>query len=134
MTHGTRNCLTRSTPHISVDYILQQQFWVESSSKTLVYDLLRQRYPENVQSNLELYYDVNHRRHRDLLELIDNLRKNKASFLDREKDVERLISKVSEFREVANATTHSLPISVSSSEVQSYDIQYMIDLACYLMQ
>ncbi|HZA68606.1 MAG TPA: hypothetical protein VE548_02830 [Nitrososphaeraceae archaeon] len=69
-----------------------------------------------------------------MLELIDNLRKNKASFLDREKDVERLISKVSEFREVANATTHSLPISVSSSEVQSYDIQYMIDLACYLMQ
>ncbi len=100
--------------------------------ENLLIDLLRTKFPLNNAENLELYYDKEHGRFRFFSELINRLISKKDQFTGIVKTVDRLVTKINEFKEHADSNTHSLTMLSSADDVTKYDVKEIIELILYL--
>ena len=96
--------------------------------ENLVIEILRIKYPPNIQGNLELYYNARDSRFYDFTILLKNLEERKDDFGVDKDIITEFISSVKPFRPRANSNAHSIIIVSDEDEVLSYNIPKMTAL------
>jgi parallel beta-helix repeat protein len=96
--------------------------------ENLVIEILRKKYPQNKNGNLEIYFNKKDRRFHDFTILLKNLEERKNEFDSDKKTITEFISLIKPFRKRANDNIHSIIIIPKKDEVLKYDIQQMTAL------
>lgn len=97
--------------------------------ENLIIDILRVKFPENKEENIELYFDVNQKRYKDFSVILKNLYSKKNEFGGDNKAVERLCNLSGQFKKNANDKTHSwFHLVKSKSEINNLNIEAIIEI------
>lgn len=96
--------------------------------ENLVIEILRIKYPQNVQGNLDIYYNARDGRFHDFTILLRNFEQKKDDFNVDKQIISEFISLVKSFRPRANSNTHSIVVISNEDEVLTYDIEKMAAL------
>lgn len=97
--------------------------------ENLIIDILREKYPENIKENKELYFDIYSKRFKDFAVIIENLRNKKNDFGSDNKAVERLCNLAKRLKDDTNDKTHSwFHLVENSSEINNLETKAIIEL------
>lgn len=94
----------------------------------LVYEILRLKYPANIQANLEIYYNQKENRQHDFTLLIKNLEDKKDEYGIDKDWISEFISLVKPFRPTSNSNAHSIIKFADEEEILEYKVPKMISL------
>jgi hypothetical protein len=94
----------------------------------LVYEILRLKYPANIQTNLEMYYNQKENRQHDFTLLIKNLEDKKDEYGIDKDWISEFISLVKPFRPTSNSNAHSIIKFPDEEEILEYKVPKMISL------
>jgi len=97
--------------------------------ENLIIDILRAKFPENKEKNIELYFDINQKRYKDFGVILKNLYSKKNEFGSDNKAVERLYNLSEQLKKDANDKTHSwFHLVKSKSEINNLNIETIIEI------
>ena len=85
-------------------------------------EILRIKYPPNINGNLEIYYKITEQRFQNFTILLKNIEDKKSDFTVDEHLITEIISKIKPFRKSANSNAHSIIIVSNQKEILSFDI------------
>ncbi|HLI46033.1 MAG TPA: hypothetical protein VKU94_02455 [Geobacterales bacterium] len=96
--------------------------------ENMLINIIRKKYPQNSQANVEIYFDTSRRRIKDFSEIISNLKKTSDFGVD-QKLLERVLSQADQFKDDANDKTHSLfHIVKNPKELEDKNVQDIIEM------
>lgn len=84
--------------------------------ENLIIDILRTKYPPNIKTNKELYWDFARNTYKDFSRVLSSLHQKRIDFSMDKKKIERLHSLCKNFKDDANDKTHSLYYIVERKE------------------
>lgn len=90
--------------------------------ENLLIEILRIKYPPNINGNLEIYYKITEQRFQNFTILLKNIEDKKSDFTVDEHLITEIISKIKPFRKSANSNAHSIIIVSNQKEILSFDI------------
>ncbi len=100
--------------------------------ENLLIDLLRRKYPPNIQ-NLEIYFRPKDNRFHDLTILLKNLEDRKEEFSIDKEIIEEFLTLIKQFRPKANDNTHSIIIWGEKDSLDKLQIERMAGLLTRLL-
>lgn len=100
--------------------------------ENLLIDLLKDKFPPNKQENKQLYYDESRGRFRFFAEIITSLTSKRTDFIGKEKTIDRLVNKITPFKEQADLNAHSIGIVSQQDDILKHDFKEMIELIEHL--
>jgi hypothetical protein len=97
-------------------------------TENLLIILLLHKYPKEKSDKFQLYFDESQNRYRDFSKLIRVFRENKADFNDGYSPIQRTLSKLENLTKITNPAAHDLMYNAVQSDVNSLDLQEIIEL------
>lgn len=89
--------------------------------------LLENRFPKNINGNLDLYFDTSRGRNRDFSELIQSIRRKENDFGMKD-EIERLLNRIEHLKDVTNSIVHKLVYKGSMKEIKEIPIPEIFEL------
>lgn len=90
--------------------------------ENLLIEILRNKYPPNIPSNLEIYFIQSDKRFQNFTILLKNIEDRKSDFTVDEYLITEIISKIKPFRKSANSNAHSIIMVSGEKDILIFDI------------